>query len=154
MPRERKGSYRKIENKKYSTFKGKGFGENIPNGYECVPQVSKSSEFQSSSLITVILDDSVLVKKDDKGVLFLLDSRICEKGYVGDVGFLDHELGGVLSKVSKDKNIPIVLMGDSIRSSEDFKNVALGGNADLDLLFWIGSNLRAHIDSPDRAAFR
>ncbi len=85
---------------------------------------------------TVILDHAVLTKKDDETVRLLLNSRVGEKGHVGDVGFFNGELAEVFSEISIDKNVTVVLMGNSIRSSENLKDVALGGNADLDFLFW------------------
>jgi len=112
---------------------------------------SKSGQLLNSSLITVVFNHTVLIEKDDKTILLLLNSRVREKGRVGDVGFFDDEFSRVLSEISIDENVSVILMGNTIWGSENLKNIALSSKTNLDFFLGVASNLRAYIDSSDGA---
>jgi hypothetical protein len=52
-------------------------------------------------------------------ILLFLDSRVREKGYVSDIRFFEDELRGVLTKIGVNEDVPVILVGDTVRRSEN-----------------------------------
>ena len=111
----------------------------------------KGSQLRSPPLVTVIFNHPILIEKNNERVLLLLNSRVCEKGEFGEIGFLDVEFGRVLTEVSIDKDVTIKLSLYQIGRSENVKNIALRGDTVLDFFLGIIFDLRAYIDSSDGA---
>lgn len=111
----------------------------------------KRGEFGRAFLIPIIFNNAFFVKEDDQGIFLLLNPGVLEEGQVGEVGFLDGELGGVLAEIGIDEDIAIILLLNPIRRAKGLKDFTFGGGAGFDLLFRIMPDLRADIDPSDAA---
>ena len=112
----------------------------------------KSRQLLSSLLEAKIFHNAVLIKENNKAILFLLDPRVLENKKVGEIGFFDSQFRRILAKICIDKDVSVILFLNPIRRSEDLKDLTLGGGPELDSFIRIVSDLGAHIDPSQAAA--
>jgi len=107
-----------------------------------------------SPLEAKIFDHPVLVEEDHQAIRFLLFASVLKYGKVGEIGLFNGQYRRVLLKIGVDKDVPVKLLLNPKRRSEDLKNFTLGGGTDLDLFIGIVSDLGSLIDSSDGATTR